>query len=76
MPQLSLYIDEETLRKLEIAAKLENLSTSRYVVRKLNETMNSSWPENYEQLFGSIQDESFRVDPLADFSADSRREAL
>jgi len=29
MPQLSLYIDEETLSKIEIAAKIEKLSLSK-----------------------------------------------
>ena len=76
MPQLSLYIDEETLRKVEIAAGLESVSISKYVVRKLNETLNSSWPQGYETLFGSIQDESFRISELLDFAADSQRETL
>ena len=76
MPQLSLYVDEETLRKVEIAARLESVSISKYVVRKLNETLNSSWPQGYETLFGSIQDESFRISELLDFAADSQRETL
>jgi hypothetical protein len=37
MAQLSLYIDRKTLEKIEIAAKLEHLSISKYVVRKLND---------------------------------------
>ena len=76
MPQLSLYIDEETLRKLETAAKLENLSISKYVVQKLNESMATSWPSGYQTLFGSIHDESFDLAPLQDFSRDSPREKL
>jgi hypothetical protein len=76
MPQLSLYIDEETLRKLETAARLENLSLSKYVVQKLNESMNTSWPHNYEKLFGSIVDETFETDRPDDFAHDSSREQL
>ena len=76
MPQLSLYIDEQTLRKIEIAAKLENLSISKYVVQVLNQTINSSWPESYHQLFGSIRDDTFEVDRHTDFSADISRESL
>ena len=76
MPQLSLYIDEETLRKLETAAKLENLSISKYVVQKLNETLSASWPNGYADLFGSIQDQSFDVLPSQGFSTDSPRETL
>ena len=37
MPQLSLYIDKETLKKLKIAARIEHLSISKYAVKKLNE---------------------------------------
>ncbi|HUZ18174.1 MAG TPA: toxin-antitoxin system, antitoxin component [Spirochaetia bacterium] len=76
MPQLSRYIDEETLHKLETAAKLENVSISKYVVRKLNETMSTSWPEGYHKLFGSISDSSFDIASPKDFAADSSREAL
>ena len=76
MPQLSLYIDENTLRKIETAAKLENVSISKYVVRKLNETMKKSWPDNYAKLFGAIDDDSFAVDRPKDFSQDGTREAL
>ena len=76
MPQLSLYIDEETLHKLETAAGLEHVSISKYVVRKLNETLNASWPTNFEKLFGAITDETFNVVPIADFSGDTPRESL
>jgi len=76
MPQLSLYIDEETLHKLETAAGLENVSISKYVVRKLSETLNASWPSNFDKLFGSITDGTFRVDPVPDFSGDTPRESL
>jgi hypothetical protein len=34
MPQLSLYIDEETLKRIEAGADAENLSLSKYVVKK------------------------------------------
>ena len=76
MPQLSLYIDEETLRKLETAARLENLSISKYVVQKLNESMNTSWPHNYEKLFGAIVDETFEAGNTHDFAHDVPREQL
>ena len=76
MPQLSLYIDEGTLRKIEAAARIEKLSISKYVVRKLNEALSSSWPSNYEKLFGAIDDEGFELGPPADFSQDAKRETL
>ncbi len=76
MPQLSLYIDENTLKKIELAAKLEKISISKYVVSKLNESMYNAWPKNYKDLYGAINDDSFRVEKINDFSADAKRETL
>lgn len=76
MPQVSLDIDEDTLKKLETAARLENLSVSTYVVQKLNESMNTSWPRNYDKLFGAISDETFDVERNSGFSQDAKRKQL
>jgi hypothetical protein len=76
MPQLSLYIDENTLHKIEMGAKIENVSISKYVVRKLNESMSHAWPDNYKNLYGVINDDSFGVERMKDFSNDIERESL
>ena len=65
MAQLSLYIDKNTLKKIEIAAKIENISISKFVNKKINDALKNSWPDNYDRLFGSITDETFgSVKPL------------
>ena len=76
MPQLSLYIDEETLTKIEVAAKINNTSISKWVSDKLKESLTNSWPENYQSLFGAIDDDSFTVKKAEDFSGDLERESL
>ena len=76
MPQLSLYIDEKTLKKIAIAAKIENLSISKFVVKRLNESMHDSWPDNFDKMFGSITDDSFDVVESLKFENDASREAL
>ena len=76
MPQLSLYIDEKTLRKLEVASKIEQLSISKYAAKKLNELLNAEWPEHYGELFGSIHDETFSVQKTDSFRYDVPRENL
>ena len=76
MPQLSLYIDEKTLYQLGIAAKIEHLSISKYAVKKLNESMISKWPNHYEDLFGSISDDTFHIERVNSFKDDSPREEL
>ncbi len=65
MAQLSLYIDENTLKKIGIAAKIENISISKFVTKKINDALRSSWPDKYDSLFGSMTDETFDfVKPL------------
>ena len=76
MPQLSLYIDEETLKKVTTAARIENLSISKFVVKKLNESMHNAWPEHFDKLFGSISDESFETADAMNYKDDSPREQL
>ena len=76
MPQLSLYIDEKTLKKIALAAKIEKLSISKFVVKKLNESMHDSWPDNFDEVFGSISDETFTVAGDMKYENDASREAL
>ncbi len=76
MPQFSLYIDEATLRKVELAAAIEHLSISKFVVKKLNEVLHASWPEGYDKLFGSVSDESFRAPDSLEYGDDVSRESL
>ncbi len=76
MPQLSLYVDAETLKKIEKAAELENTSISKWVTGKLTEYLEKNWPENYRNLYGSIDDNSFCAENIRDFSRDAEREEL
>lgn len=75
MPQLSLYIDQSTLKKVEKAAKNDNISISKWVCRKLSSSIQDDWPENYFDLFGSIKDESFkRPEQITNFNQTPREE--
>lgn len=62
MPQISLYIDEATLRKIEGAAAREKVSISRWVSDQLKSHIDPQYPKDFEKLFGSITDETF-TDP-------------
>ena len=53
MPQISLYVDDETLKKVGKAAKIENKSISKWVSSKIKTSLNNSWPEDWFNLFGS-----------------------
>jgi hypothetical protein len=60
MPQISLYIDEQTLKKIEIAARIEDVSLSKWVNGKLKSVLQRSWPQGYFELCGALTDGSFR----------------
>lgn len=76
MPQLSLYFDKKTVRDLEIAADIENLSISTLIVKIVKELMHKKWPDNYEKLFGSIDDKLFVAESKKSFINDLFRENL
>lgn len=59
MPQLSLYFDDATLKRVEKAAKLSRVSTSKWVRGRLMRSLEDEWPDDYFDLFASIQDDSF-----------------
>ncbi|OHD48456.1 MAG: toxin-antitoxin system, antitoxin component [Spirochaetes bacterium GWF1_41_5] len=73
MPQLSLYIDNTTLSKIEKAAKIDHKSISKWVTNKLKSILNNSWPDNFDALFGSIKDNELPVIKKLSFKADSKR---
>ena len=76
MPQLSIYLDAETIKKIEKAAAIENTSISKWVSVRLTGHLENRWPVNYGSLFGSIKDDSFSVESIKDFSDDAKREEL
>ena len=75
MPQISLYIDKDTLEKVEKAAKVEHLSISKWVGLRIQNAINTEYPKNYFNLFGSIEDDSFQIESLS-FEDDQKRESF
>ncbi|MBU4486780.1 MAG: toxin-antitoxin system, antitoxin component [Candidatus Delongbacteria bacterium] len=76
MPQISLYIDEDTLAKIEKAAKKEHISISKWVGRNIKESLEHQYPQGYFDLFGSIKDQSLVAERQADYKGDGKREEL
>ncbi|TVR93555.1 MAG: hypothetical protein EA428_01885 [Spirochaetaceae bacterium] len=76
MPQISLYIDAETLRKVENAASRRNISISKWVAEQIRTKVEPVYPEGFEALFGSIEDDSFQRPSQPVFDQDSPRESL
>ena len=76
MPQISLYIDEKTMQQVEKAARAEELSISRWVGKQLKKSLKANYPADFENLFGSIKDESFTEPERLPAEADTPREGL
>jgi len=76
MPQISLYIDKETLEKVERAADNEQLSISKWVGKQLKKSLQANYPEDFQDLFGSIRDESFTIPDRKPADADAKRDSL
>ena len=76
MPQISLYIDEPTLKKIENAAMRQHISISKWVAEQIRTRVEPVYPVNFENLFGSIDDETFFRPREQRFSSDAERMSL
>ena len=54
MAQLTVYIDDETRRRIEIAAKRADTSVSQWVKRRLTNALQTEWPDDYFDLLGAL----------------------
>ncbi|MCD6584937.1 MAG: hypothetical protein J7K96_04170 [Desulfobacteraceae bacterium] len=76
MPQISLYIDEPTLKKVENAAMRQKVSISKWVAEQIRSRVDPVYPVDYESLFGSIDDDTFTAPEDVAPGSDTVRENL
>jgi hypothetical protein len=76
MPQISLYVDETTLKKVEYAAARQHKSLSKWVIDQIKPKIDPIYPTDFEKLFGSINDSTFTRSEELSFNNDVRRETL
>jgi len=76
MPQISLYIDEATLRKVERAASRQQVSISKWVADQIRSKIEPVYPKGYEDLYGAISDETFERPTQPSLSGDNPRESF
>ena len=78
MPQLTIYLDEETEEKAREAAQRAGFSLSRWAREKLSAAadVGKTWPEGYFDLFGSIDDPGFEAVDRGSADGDAPRETL
>lgn len=79
MPQVSLYLDDETMELVRAGAKAEKTSLSKHVCGIIRGNQpRCSTPSGLpagllESLYGSIDDETFARPPQLDFALDAPR---
>lgn len=76
MPQISLYVDTDTLAKIEQVARQEHVSVSRWVRESLQRVLADSYPSRFFTLFGSITDDTFERPQQLQQGNDVSRESL
>ena len=76
MAQLTIYIDDETLGKIEKSARQNKNSISAWVKKRLTGSLASDWPAGYFDLFGSLRNKGFERPSQPDPKIDRRRESL
>jgi hypothetical protein len=74
MPQISLYIDGDTLKKVESAASHQHVSISKWVVKQIRAKVDPMYPKGFEDIFGSITDKTFLEPQELSRRGDSPRE--
>ncbi len=76
MPQLSLYLDNKTLKAVETKAKAKKISISKYVKEAIEKDIQANWPKDYFNLFGSVKDATFKTPAELKFETDRIRTKL
>ncbi len=71
MPQVSLYLDEPSMENLRKEAAHAEVSLSKYVAQLIQDHRErDEWPQDYWNIYGSLNDESFQVPKDYDASLD------
>ncbi|MGH8659924.1 MAG: CopG family transcriptional regulator [Gammaproteobacteria bacterium] len=76
MPQLNLYLDQDTARKLKAVAKVSGLSQSKWVAKVIRERVSDEWPPLLATLAGAWPDIPEAEDLRQGLGQDSLREPL
>ena len=70
MPQLHLYVSDETAAQLRADAERAGLSTSRHLARLIADATRPTWPEGYfDAVCGSCPDFPYPVRERAEQAA-------
>jgi hypothetical protein len=76
MPQISLNIDQIIFEKIKKIAEQKRTSVSDWVEDNIKKTLGNDYPNDFFELFGAINDDTF-IEPIEiDQRYDIQREQL
>ena len=77
MGQMTIYLDDDTIREIEEAAQREKVSISRWVKARVRKSLQGEWPEGYfEKVFGALKEVDLERPEQPPFSVDRPRPEL
>jgi hypothetical protein len=76
MAQLTIYIDDETLRRIEKSSRQEHSSVSSWVRKRLTASLNSGWPAGYFETFSSLKSSGLERPVQISAQSDRKRAEL
>ncbi len=76
MARLTVYLDEETKRRIQRAARHAEVSVSQWVRREIAAALQPRWPAGYFEVFGSLKGSEMKRPVQLRFGSDARRESL
>lgn len=76
MSQLTIYLDEASMKDVRRSAKKANVSVSLWARTRLCEAIRHTWPRDYFELFGSLRESGLSRPAQGHLKADTPRKDL
>ena len=76
MGQVTIYLDDETEKLVQVAAESAGVSKSKWIAGLIQERAGNEWPAFVRNLAGTWGDFPSLQDIRADDTEDAQREAL
>ena len=76
MGQVTIYIDDETEKKMIASAKAKNVSKSSWVTEVIREKVAKEWPASVRELVGSWSDFPSITELRSDVGQETERETF
>jgi len=76
MAQLTIYMDDDTVKQIEKAAHAEHRSVSKWIKNRIIQFFQKEWAEDFMKTLGSLKDVDLKIAEKVPFDHDRPREEL